>query len=263
MIRVLKWLIGLAVVVLVGAIVLNAILPHLSGVDRATIVECPEGRETLSCLAEVSWQDTPIWLLVTAVATALAGVLFGPRLKIAAFIAITLLFFFVAYAYSVGLFERGHTLAATYIITISVAGLTYKALEGARWTTIGTATILISVIFGMLGLSHKEFRDWIISGRTTAISTITECTGVPIPVIVGWARTPLPRKLECEVRMEPEGGCVILFNRSDEKLGRLCPDEDAGFVGVVYSARSEDGRARVMYITNCPRGSPGFNLDCS
>ena len=101
-------------------------------------------------------QGTPLWLVAITIALFVTAFVVGPRLKLATFVAATLLLIYVTYAYRNDILEVGYTRLLLYIVAISTAILLGKALKGGTRLETWSALLTVAAVFLLLGLSHPE-----------------------------------------------------------------------------------------------------------
>lgn len=176
---------------------------------------------------------TPLWLIIITTIAVTFGLLLGPRLKIAAFVAITLLLFYVMYAYRTGVIADGLTLVFLYLLAIAVAGLAIKALTGAPKRESFTAGILIAAIFTILGISHiwkYEQLPWRSGSQQTAFAPERPTrTGTWEVVTVGPNPVQINPGASYKSRIRHPAGCIYMrravWTGDNRRYGPIC---DAG-----------------------------------
>jgi hypothetical protein len=230
--RILNYVMGIGLSVLVAAIVIPALLPRFS-------LNIPWPDDPYS-IAAITWLGAPLYLVLITPLILFAGWWWGPRRKIGALVAITILLFFVIFAYSTQMLENRFTLILLYLIAIATAGLALETFSGASWRQSITPIALVGVIFALLGFSHiwtwEQFKEkiaWRSSSQQTAFAPAEDSLrgtslrlGVKTLVMFG----PTPLRINPNGQYAPdiwhEDGCLYLQRAAwtgDNKIyGPLC-----------------------------------------
>ena len=221
-------------------------------------------------------QGTPLWLVAITIALFVTAFVVGPRLKLATFVAATLLLIYVTYAYRNDILEIGYTRLLLYIVAISTAILLGKALKGGTRLETWSALLTVAAVFLLLGLSHPESKyitDKLVEWWNTPSAPVQTALVPPPERRVARVPPQCPGTIETIVvgskwvEINPGYRCAIVF---DTKQGVALVGEPHNYVedapgiqtgnvmkskGVrIIYARAKFEQARAKYVL-CPYGT--------
>lgn len=98
-----------------------------------------------------------------------------------------------------------------------------------------------------------------------AEGTTPTCKGpLPQPLKIGKGLTPLP--YPCQIRLDPEDGCVLIYSAAGKELGKSCPNKRMETINeIFYSLKAaEESQVVTVNVTACKSRTPVTRMDaCS
>ena len=202
-------------------------------------------------LFEFTVLGTPAWLFVVAGIMLAAAVWLGDKLKLAAFVAVTILLFYVIYTYREGLLEVGHTRPLLYLIAIATAVLMTKALVGAPARESFTASMLVLAVFIILGISHIWGWNKTSSMASTAQGIVEAgCDSKRKVIAITGTLQLLPRGCNMFPTVIEGAGFYSVYRDGTSQLVR--PGEEKKYAGLPTDWIKAAGSIAKLSVVFCP-----------